>query len=83
VWLLDTTERVHEIEIGSHQQIIGADASTIACGAMPSSRSSSSSPVEQDQATPAIGTSRAPNYIIVIVANGYRSAHKEYKNLAI
>jgi hypothetical protein len=39
--------------------------------------------VEQDQATPAIGTSCAPNYIIAVVANGYQSAHKEYKNLAI
>jgi hypothetical protein len=32
--------------------------------------------VEQDQATPAIGTSPAPNYIIAMVANGYRSAQR-------
>jgi hypothetical protein len=46
-WMLDTTEGVLEIEIGAHQRVIGAEAS-VACGATPSSRLSSSSPVEQD-----------------------------------
>jgi hypothetical protein len=47
------------------------------------SRPSFSSPLEQDKVTPAIGTSPVPNYIVVMVANGHQSTHKEYKKLAI
>jgi hypothetical protein len=47
------------------------------------SRPPFSSPLEQDQVTPVIGTLPAPNYIVAVVAISLRSAHKEYKNLAI
>jgi hypothetical protein len=40
-------------------------------------------PLEQDQVTPAIGTSPAPNYIVTVVAYSHRSAHKECKKVAV